>query len=96
MAFGGQLSGLLVARGIGFQEVVELGEERLALNAVDHAGFLYGFAPGRGAAQAMHADGEEQRRTLGRDIQNVSDNGVLFNVSRRASSLPVREESINC
>ena len=59
--------------------MVELGEERLALDAVYHAGFLYGLTPGRGAAQAMHTDGEEQRRALGRDIQNISDNGVLFN-----------------
>ena len=45
---------------VGLQEVVQLGQEGLAVHTVDHAGFLNGLAPGRGAAQAVHADGEEQ------------------------------------
>ena len=46
MAFDGQLSGLRLVGIVGFQEAVELGEEGLALDAVDHAGFLYGLTPG--------------------------------------------------
>jgi len=72
------LSGVLGFVGlVGFQEMVQLGEERLALNAVDHAGFLHGFSPGRGAAQAVHADGEEQRGGLRSHVQDIADDGVL-------------------
>ena len=64
---------------VGFQEIVQLGEERLAVHTVNHTGFLNGLAPGRGAAQAVHTDGEEQGCGLGRDVQNVPDDGILFN-----------------
>ena len=67
--------------------MVQLSQERLALDAVDHAGLLDGFTPGRGAAQAVHADGEEQGRGLGRDIQHITDNGGLFNFNSHDNDL---------
>jgi hypothetical protein len=45
---------------------------------VDHAGFLHSLAPGRRAAQAVHADGKEQGSCVGGDIQNITDDGVFF------------------
>jgi hypothetical protein len=45
---------------------------------VDHAGFLNSLTPGRGAAQAVHANGKEQGSSMGRDIQNIANDGILF------------------
>ena len=59
--------------------MVQLGQEGLAVHTVNHAGFLYGLTPGRGAAQAVHTDGEEQRSGLRRYVQNVADDGFFFN-----------------
>ena len=64
---------------VGFQEVVQLSQEGIAVDAVDLAGFLNGLTPGRGAAQAMHANGEEQGSGLRRYIQNITDNRGFFN-----------------
>jgi hypothetical protein len=61
--------------------VVLAGRERLAVDAVHHASFLHSFTPGRGAAQAVHTDGEEQRRSLGCDVQNVANDGFFFNLN---------------
>ena len=60
-------------------EGVQMLEEFIHVHAVNHAGFLNGLAAGRGAAQAVHADRKEEGRGLGRDIQNVTDDGVFFN-----------------
>ena len=64
---------------VGLQELVQLSQEGLAVHAVDHAGLFNGLAPGRGAAQAVHTDGKEQRRSLRGYIQNIADNGFFFN-----------------
>ena len=64
---------------VGLQEVVELRQEAVAFDAVHHAGLLHGFTPGRGAAQAVHTDGEEQGSGLRRYVQNVADDGFFFN-----------------
>ena len=37
--------------------------------------------PGRGAAQAVHADGKEQRCSLRRDVQHITNDGILFNLN---------------
>ena len=37
----------------------------------------------------MHTDGEEQGRGLGRDVQNVPDDGILFNFYSHESDLLV-------
>jgi hypothetical protein len=66
---------------VSFQEVIQLSQERLALDAVYHAGFLYGLTPGRGAAQAMHTDGKEQGSSLRGNIQNITDDGIFFNLN---------------
>ena len=58
---------------VSFQEMVQLSQEGLALDAVNGAGLLNGFTPGRGAAEAVHADGKEQGRSLRRDVQNITD-----------------------
>ena len=72
---------------VGFQEIVQLGEERLAVHTVNHAGFLNGLAPGRGAAQAVHTDGKEQRRSLRGYIQNIADDGFFFNFNSHENDL---------
>ena len=59
--------------------MVQLSQEGLAVNTVNHAGFLHGLTPGRGAAQAVHTDGEEQGSGLRRYVQNVADDGFFFN-----------------
>ena len=59
--------------------MVQLGQEGLAVHTVNHAGFLYGLTPGRGAAQAVHTDCEEQGSGLRRYVQNVADDGFFFN-----------------
>jgi hypothetical protein len=48
---------------------------------VDHAGFLNGLTPGRGAAQAVHANGKEQGSSVGSDVQNVADDSGFFNLN---------------
>ena len=48
--------------------------------AMHHAGFFDGLAAGRRAAQAVHADGHEQRSSLRGDIQNVTDDGGFFDL----------------
>jgi hypothetical protein len=77
--FAGKLGLALLVGFVSLQEVVQLSQERVALNAVDHAGFLDSLTAGRGAAQAMHADGEEQGGSLRSNIQNIADDGILFN-----------------
>jgi hypothetical protein len=54
---------------------------------VDHAGFLHGLTPGRGAAQAVHADGEEQGSSLRGNIQNIADDSSLFDFNSHDNSL---------
>ena len=39
----------------------------------------HSLTPGGGAAQAVHPDAHEQRRSLGGDGQNITDDGVLGN-----------------
>ena len=57
------------------------------LDVYKRQGLLYGFTTGRGAAQAMHADGQKQRRSLRGNIQDVADDGTLFNFSHKNSLL---------
>ena len=59
--------------------MVQLGQEGLAVHTVPHAGFLHSLTAGRGAAQAVHTDGEEQGSGLRRYVQNVADDGFFFN-----------------
>lgn len=65
----------------GLNEAVDLLEEGVGVNTVDHAGLLNGLTAGRRAAQAVHADGHEQRSGLRCDVENVADDGGLFNFS---------------
>jgi hypothetical protein len=66
--YTGWLTGLLLIGFVCFQEMVQLCQERLTLDAMNHASFLNGFTAGRGAAQAVHADCKEQRCSVGSDI----------------------------
>ena len=58
----------------------DLADRFVILQPVYHAGLLHGLAAGRGAAQAMHADGQENGRSLRCDVQNITDDGVLRNI----------------
>jgi len=66
---------------VSLQEVIQLRQERLAVNAVNSAGFLDGLTPGRGAAKAVHADGEKQGGSLRSDVQHITDNSIFFNLN---------------
>ena len=72
---------------VSFQEMIQLRQEAVAVHAVHHAGFFNGFAPGRGAAQAMHTDGEEQGSALGRDVQNITDDGFFLDFNSHENDL---------
>ena len=72
---------------VSFQEVVQLGQKTVAVNAMHHAGLLNGFAPGRGAAQAVHPDCKKQGRTLRSNVQNVADDGFFFNFNSHDNDL---------
>ena len=74
-----RLVSYLLVLFVSSQEVVQLSQEGLAVDAVNHASFLNGLAAGRGAAQAVHADFEEHGSSGGCDIQNITDNGIFFN-----------------
>ena len=72
---------------VSFQEVVQLCQECIAIDAVDHASFFNGLAAGRGAAQAVHADSEEQGCSLRCNIQHIANNSSLFNLNSHDDSL---------
>jgi hypothetical protein len=40
-----------------------------------------------GAAQAVHADGEEQGSGVGGDIQNITDDGGFFDLNSHDNDL---------
>jgi hypothetical protein len=71
---------LLIGFFAGFDEAVDLLQESVAIDAVHHAGFLYGFPTGRGAAQTVHTDSMEQGSGVGSDVQHITDDGILFNL----------------
>ena len=77
----GKLSLALLVGLVGLQEVVQLCQESIGVDAVDHAGLLHSLTPGRGAAQAVHADGEEQGSGVGCDIQHITNDGLFFNLN---------------
>ena len=81
MAWPDSLALVLLVSLVGFQEVVELSQEGLALDTVYHAGLLNSLTAGRGAAQAVHADGKEQRSRLRCDIQNIANDGIFFDLN---------------
>ena len=58
---------------------VDESQQLFAINTVYHASFFYGFAAGSGATQAVHADGKENGRGLGSQIQNIANNGFFGN-----------------
>ena len=60
---------------------VDLLQQLVHVHAMDHAGLLHSFPTGGRAAQAVHADAEKQRRSLRSNVQNVTDNGILGNLS---------------
>ena len=67
--------------------LVHQGKQLVHIDAVDHAGLLHGLAAGRGAAQAVHPDGQEDGRGLGRNVKNVTNDGVFGNVYHGDSSI---------
>ena len=74
---------------VSFQEGVQLSQDALALDTVDHAGFLHSLTPGRGAAQAVHANGKEQGSGLGSNIQNIANDGFFFDLDSHKNDLLV-------
>ena len=83
------VSGLLgsLVSFVGFQEVIQLGQEGLAVYTVDHTGFFHCLAPGRGTAQAVHADGKKQGSGLRRYVQNITDDGIFFDFNSHNNDL---------
>jgi hypothetical protein len=67
--------------------VVQLSQEGIAVDAVDHAGLFDGLTPGAGAAQAVHADSKEQGSSVGSDIQHGADDSFFFNSDSHNNSL---------
>ena len=64
------LAVLLIGLGVdGFQQL-------LHVHAVYGAGLRHGFTPAAGTAQAVHTDGQENRRGLGRHVQDVANDGI--------------------
>ena len=59
----------------------------VGVNAVDSTGLLDGLTMGGHAAQAVHTDGHEQRSSFGRDIQNIADDGGLFDLCSHKNDL---------
>ena len=72
---------------VSFQEVVQLSQEGLAINAMDHTGLFNGFTAGSGSAKAVHADGKEQGSGVGCNFQHVADDGSLFNLNSHDNDL---------
>ena len=58
---------------------VDEGQQLFTVNTVNHASFFYGFTAGSGTTQAMHADGKENGRGLGSQIENIANNGIFGN-----------------
>ena len=67
--------------------MVQLRQEAVAVHAVDHAGLFDSLTPGRGAAQAMHADGEEQGSALRSDVQNIANDGFFLDFNSHKNDL---------
>ena len=55
----------------GREEFIELSYELICVCSVNLAGICDGFASGAGAAEAMHADGEEQGCDLRCKVKNL-------------------------
>ncbi len=72
---------------VSLQEVVQLGQKTVAVNAMHHASLLNGLTPGRGAAQAVHPNRKKQGRTLRSNVQNVADDGFFFNFNSHDNDL---------
>ena len=53
-------------------------QQLVHVHTVNGAGLLHSLATGRGATQAVHTDGEEDGSGLRGNIQNITDDGVLF------------------
>ena len=72
---------------VSFQEIVQLSQEGLAINAMDHTGLFNGFTAGSGSAKAVHADGKEQRSGVRCDFQHVADDGRFLNLNSHDNDL---------
>jgi chromosome segregation ATPase len=57
----------------------QLKQELVNIDTVNHTCLFHGFSPGSGAAEAVHSDCHEQRGSLGGNVQNIPNNGILFN-----------------
>ena len=58
---------------------IDHSQQLVHIHTVYSEGFHHGLTAGRGAAKAMHANGEEDRRRLGRDIKDITDNCIFGN-----------------
>ena len=57
--------------------LVHQNKQLVNVNTMDHTGLFHGFTAGGGSAKAMHADGHEDRRSMGCDVQNIANDGVF-------------------
>ena len=71
---------LLYVLFVSFQEIIQLGQEGIAINAMDHTGLFHGLAAGSRSAKAVHADCHKQGSGMGSDMQNVANDGFFFNL----------------
>ena len=69
------------------QEAIELSEESICINAMDHTGLIHGLSAGGGSAKAVHADCVKQRLDLRCEVQNVTDDGFFLNGNHFVYSL---------
>ena len=64
----------LVCGSDGF---VYLSQQSVYIHAMNSTGLLHSLATGSGTAQAMHADGQEDRSGLRGDGQDIADDGIF-------------------
>ena len=67
--------------------MVQLSEEGIDFNAMDHTGLFNGFTAGSGSAKAVHADSKEQGCSMRSDAQHVTNDGVFFNLNSHSNDL---------
>ena len=60
--------------------LVDEGEQLVYINSMDHTGLFHGLTAAGRSAQAVHADGKKDRRGLRSDVENVTDDGVAFDL----------------
>ena len=66
-------AGLLCVLFVGFQEIIQLGQEGITVNAMDHTGLFHGLAAGSRSAKAVHADFHKVFACCWVSVKNCAD-----------------------